>query len=287
MDTCPNRSRRGFLRTTLAGMTLANGCSTSPQHPETGALFSRPIEGYTEESFAYEQQARTVFRSSVAGPPVLLMHELPGLTTETVQFADWLGAQGFHVVMPLLFGYALQDATIGTLATPLLCIRREFNCLRSGTASPITEWLRALCRHIHEQHDGPGIGVIGMCFTGGFVLSLMADESVIAPVSAQPALPFFSAAGIDADPAVLRRAAARAQRAPLLALRFSEDRVCRRERFAAIEHAFCSTEPCARFRPEVIPGKGHSTLTFDYQKALERGRDPRQRVLEHLKAQLA
>src|SRR5690349_8683030 len=106
MDIFPNCSRRKFLRTSLAGLTLANGCSTSPQHPEIGAPFSRPIEGYAEESFTYEQQARTVFRSSVAGPPVLLMHELPGLTTETVQFADWLGTRGFHVVMPLLFGHA-------------------------------------------------------------------------------------------------------------------------------------------------------------------------------------
>lgn len=29
-----------------------------------------------------------------------------------------------------------------------------------------------------------------MCLTGGFVLSMMADESVLAPVASQPSLPF-------------------------------------------------------------------------------------------------
>ena len=34
-----------------------------------------------------------------------------------------------------------------------------------------------------------------MCFTGGFALAMMVDDSVVAPVVAQPSVPFPSAGG--------------------------------------------------------------------------------------------
>ena len=46
------------------------------------------------------------------------------------------------------------------------CIAREFSVLARNESSPITEWLRALCRHAHEECGGPGVGAIGMCLTG-------------------------------------------------------------------------------------------------------------------------
>lgn len=280
-------TRRRFLCTSLAGSAMFAGCSMLPARELANGALLVSIDGYTQEPFAHDREVRPVYWSAKTGHPVVLMHEIAGLTQETVEFANWLGEHGCRVVMPLLFGAPLQNSHLWMVTAPLLCMRAEFNCLRSGTASPITEWIRALCRRVHAQHGGPGVGLIGMCLTGGFVLSLMADESVIAPVTAQPALPFLNRAGLDADEKTLRRAAARADRAPLLGLRFAEDRVCRDERFAAIEHAFCSSGPCARFKTEVVPGPGHATLTFDYQKALDRGRDPRQRVLKHLRSQFA
>ena len=33
-------------------------------------------------------------------------------------------------------------------------------------------------------------GVVGMCFTGGFALGMMVDDTVLAPVLSQPSLPF-------------------------------------------------------------------------------------------------
>lgn len=113
--------------------------------------------------------------------------------------------------------------------TSIVCMRKGFNCLRTGKASPIAEWLRALCRYIHNECGGPGLSVIGMCFTGGFVLTLMADSSVIAPVAAQPALPFLHPAALDIDAETLAKAAARPEHAPLLGVRFAEDALCREE----------------------------------------------------------
>jgi dienelactone hydrolase len=58
--------------------------------------------------------------------------------------------------------------------------------LGHGRTSPVTVWLRALARHEHERCGGPGVGVVGMCLTGGFALAMMVDDTVVAPVLSQP-----------------------------------------------------------------------------------------------------
>src|SRR5437660_4426982 len=37
-------------------------------------------------------------------PPVLLLHEMPGLSPDTLQFADCIAQHGYTVYVPLLFG---------------------------------------------------------------------------------------------------------------------------------------------------------------------------------------
>ena len=51
-------------------------------------------------------------------------------------------------------------------------------------------WLRALAAAEHERCGGPGVGAIGMCFTGGFALAMAVDDRMVAPVLSQPSLPF-------------------------------------------------------------------------------------------------
>lgn len=241
------------------------------------------IPGFEETVFEAQGVSRPVFRRG-QGPGVVLLHELPGFTEETREFADWLAGQGFHVVVPLLFGRALQSVARGLAVAPLLCVRREFALFTAGKASPITGWLRGLCRRVHEDCGGSGVGLIGMCLTGGFVLSTMIDPSVAAPVAAQPSLPLFHSSGVDADEDTLRRAAARADRAPLLALRFEDDWRVPAARFELLMDAFCAGQDgCARFSQVVVPGKGHATLTFDYAAAKARGVDTRLVVRDHLR----
>ncbi len=62
--------------------------------------------------------------------------------------------------------------------------------LALGRTSPIIGWLRALARDEHRRCGGPGVGAVGMCFTGGFALGMMVDDVVVAPVLSQPSLPF-------------------------------------------------------------------------------------------------
>ena len=54
---------------------------------------------------------------------------------------------------------------------------------------PVARYLRALARDLNERTPGKGVGVIGMCFTGGFALAAAVDDSVLAPVMSQPSVP--------------------------------------------------------------------------------------------------
>ncbi|HVW65782.1 MAG TPA: dienelactone hydrolase family protein [Nitrosospira sp.] len=244
------------------------------------------IRNFREEIFSADGRSLTLFRKGT-GPAVILLHELPGLTAETVEFAELIVEGGFHVAMPLLFGTPLQNPLVGLLKSPVVCIRREFNNLMAGRSSPITASLRALCRELHGEQGGPGVGAIGMCYTGGFVFAMMVEPSLVAPVTAQPSLPLFQPAALDVEPEKLTVASHRDDAVSLLGLRFEDDARCPAARFESLQAAL-GAEPGSvqRFRPVIIPGKGHSTLTFDYRAALDRGIDTRNLVLQHLRTRL-
>ena len=70
------------------------------------------------------------------------------------------------------------------------CVSAEFRAFGAGKSSPVAVWLRALAALAHRECGGLGVGALGMCFTGGFALAMMVDDSVAAPVLAQPSLPF-------------------------------------------------------------------------------------------------
>ncbi|MEO8991667.1 MAG: hypothetical protein ABI284_04215, partial [Nitrosospira sp.] len=176
----------------------------------------------------------------------------------------------------------------GLLKSPFVCIRKEFNNLSAGKSSPITMVLRALCRKIHSERGGPGVGAVGMCYTGGFIFAMMVEAALLAPVAAQPSLPFFQSGALDVEPEKLAITSNRADTMSLLGLRFEDDFRCPAARFEQLEASLRSPAGSTRqrFHSVVVPGKGHSTLTFDYQKALNRDVDTRERVIDHLRTQL-
>jgi dienelactone hydrolase len=99
----------------------------------------------------------------------------------------------------------------------------------------VTVWLRSLARFAHEECGGPGVGAIGMCFTGNFALTMMLEPAMLAPVLSQPSLPLDDPAGIEIAPDELAAVRRRLERDDLtvMAYRFKGDRFCRAERFAA------------------------------------------------------
>jgi dienelactone hydrolase len=122
-----------------------------------------------------------------------------------------------------------------------LCVSSEFRAFATGADRPIAHYLRAVAADLAARTPGPGVGVIGMCFTGGFALAAAADDSVLASVMSQPAVPFPLGRARQNDPGLsepeLRVVADRAGRADLavMGLRFSEDPACRKGRFDGLK----------------------------------------------------
>jgi len=121
-----------------------------------------------------------------SGPGVVVIHEIPGITADVVGFAEDVVAAGFTVVMPHLFGTPGADANPRSMGSALrqVCVSSEFTKLATGVTAPIATWLRSLARELHSELGGPGVGALGMCFTGGFALAMMVDDAVAAPVVA-------------------------------------------------------------------------------------------------------
>jgi dienelactone hydrolase len=253
---------------------------------------------YTEETFTHEGKTRRVFRRG-DGPAVLVIAEMPGITPKVVEFADRVVDVGCTAVLPHLFGEPGADvsAVSGVVTFGWGCVSREFVILATGRTSPITGWLRALGRHEHERCGGPGIGAVGMCFTGGFALALAVDDIMLAPVLSQPSLPFpvaksrkrdlgISAADLSA---VKERAADGLE---VLGLRFTGDIACPSERFARLREelgeAFVGVEiDSSPGNPHGIRKRAHSVLTEDLVD--EPGHPTREgldRVLELLRSRL-
>lgn len=190
------------------------------------------------------------------GPPILIWQELPGIIPETLTLVDKMVAEGFTIYMPHLFG-PLGKFRIGSNMARLLCIRREFHMFAARKSSPITNWMRALCRDVQSRHDGVQVGTLGMCLTGGFALTLMADDSVIGGVAAQPSLPLFKQSALHmSDSEIADARDAMDHKGPALAMRYSGDPLCKASKLEAIKAAFGDGVVT-----HTIAGKGHATLT--------------------------
>lgn len=199
------------------------------------------LDGWSRGSFAAAGVEHPVLQRG-EGPGVVLIPEVPGATPEVLGLADHLVASGFTVVVPSPFGEPGRPGTtgyaLGTVAR--LCVSREFRAFATDARRPFTDWLRALAADVAARTPGPGVGVVGMCFTGGFALAAAVEGSVLAAVMSQPGVPFpVSRArrvngGLPAEE--LEAVGRRADRGEVCAigLRFSEDRVVPRERFATI-----------------------------------------------------
>jgi dienelactone hydrolase len=196
-----------------------------------------PLCDYAVSDFTSAPWTRPVFRRG-EGPAVIVIHEIPGLHPLVVDFADRLVAAGMTVFMPSLFGTPGRPLSKGyaltTIAT-VICIRREFAIWNGGRTSPFVDWLRALARHAHAECGGPGVGAVGMCFTGGFALAMATDPAVVAPVLSQPSLPLrkSQAGEIDVSAADVACVRSRFEREDLtvLGLRYKSDKLVPDARF--------------------------------------------------------
>ena len=225
-----------------------------------------PIEAYEKSTFSAELASGATITHDVyergEGPPIVLIQELPGIGVETLRLADKLIDSGLSVVMPHLFGPIGRIAMGGNLLR-VFCMRREFSVFASKRTSPVVEWLRALCSAVRQDRAVRGVGVIGQCLTGNFAISLMADDSVLAGVSAQPAMPFHKPSALhmsDADVEEIR--AALSEKGPMYAYRCESDKLSPAVKHQAIDVAF--NDDAERIRLRSLSCDGHSVFTLDY-----------------------
>lgn len=235
-----------------------------------------------------------------SGPGVVLIPEVPGLTPEVLGLAEHLVDSGFTVAVPSPFGTPQKPATMGyTLrVVSRLCVSAEFRAFATNAHRPITDFLRAVAADLAGRTPGRGVGVIGMCFTGGFALAAAIDESVLASVMSQPAVPFPLGAARSADPGLsqdeLHRVVERTRTDGLcvMGLRFSEDASVPAARFADLKKRLGDAFDVIQIDSSAGNAGGfskgaHSVLTGEVRTdpANEAFR-ARARVVEFLQAQL-
>lgn len=215
----------------------------------TGTAPRSTLDGWVRSPFEARGIRHDCYEKGT-GPGVVLIPELPGITPEVLGLAEHLVEEGFTVVVPSPFGTPGKESSPGyTLrSVARICVSSEFRAFALDTRRPLTAFLRAVAADLASRTPGRGVGVIGMCFTGGFALAAAVEESVLASVVSQPAAPFPLGAARRADPGfseaemdvLVERAAQPASPDGsgagfcALGLRFSEDGNSPRPRFDTI-----------------------------------------------------
>jgi dienelactone hydrolase len=234
------------------------------------------LEGFEPSPFTSSTgRTHLVYRSG-AGPAVIVIHEIPGITPLVAAFARKIVARGMTAVVPDLFGTPGRPVTIPYVLSSFAraCVSKEFTLLALNKTSPIVDYLRELAVHEREVYGGPGVGAVGMCLTGGFALAMSVEPAVLAPVMSQPSLPLpINAAhrhglGLsDADYDVVRERVNGGL--CVMGLRFSGDSKSPRDRFVRLREElgenFVGVEIDASIdNPWGYKKGAHSVLTEDY-----------------------
>jgi dienelactone hydrolase len=246
-----------------------------------------PLDDFDQRDITLLDRTKRVHVAGT-GPAVIVIAEMPGISPHVARFARWVRDAGFTVYMPSLFGTdGATPSMLGLYGTLIrACISAEFKAFQANASSPVTQWLRALAAQAHGESGGPGVGAIGMCFTGNFALSMMLEKSVLAPVLSQPSLPLNKPGGMHIAPYELAAVKARmeAEDLTVLAYRFEGDSFCKAERFAAYKDALGD-----RFDGRVLPDSAanpasgmknpHSVVTHHL---IDRAGEPTAEARDHI-----
>jgi dienelactone hydrolase len=235
------------------------------------------LEGFEKRTFTHEGKTRDVYWKG-SGPAVIVISEMPGITPDVATFANRVVDIGCTAVLPHLFGTPGKSMTPPYVLQSIApaCVSKEFSAFALNRTSPVTVWLRALAADAHKECGGPGVGVVGMCFTGGFALAMMVDDVVLAPVLSQPSLPLPVSKSRKSDIGIsdedLARVKERCETEDIcvLGLRFTNDRAVPAERFERLKQElgdkFIAVElDSSPGNPYGHPRSAHSVLTLHLQ----------------------
>ncbi|HWU70859.1 MAG TPA: dienelactone hydrolase family protein, partial [Pseudoxanthomonas sp.] len=107
-------------------------------HPPSGnamntadsPLRDDPLADFHARPYTFEGVTKRVHVSG-AGPAVVVMAEMPGISPHVARFARWVRNAGFTVYMPSLFGTdgAFPEAETGLAIMRRACVSAEFRAL--------------------------------------------------------------------------------------------------------------------------------------------------------------
>jgi dienelactone hydrolase len=260
-----NISRRTLMLS--AGGAIFSGLTAKPQDNLT-PLYCSASDATIScfQPFDFKDSKGRTHRVFAAGegPPVVVLHELPGLTPPDILLGKMLINKGYTALVPLLFGYPGDDRFAHNLFQ--VCGKDQFDCSASGSSPRALEWIHEFCTSVHDiWKEGAGVGVVGMCLTGEFPLALLRIDSVKGAVLCQPTNPFnvltlvHLGKGTKIGLSNCDLELARKSKIPILGIRYTGDAFCPAARFDTLGRMF----PGQFFRMD-LPGHHHSSLGKDF-----------------------
>ena len=226
------------------------------------------IESYQKEVFSYEMRnghtaTHDIYSLGEGDKVLILIQELPGIGQETLSLADRFVERGYRVILPHLFGPLGKVATGGNFVK-VLCMRKEFRVFAKNESSPVVDYLSGLCSFMKQKYNVPGVAVIGMCLTGNFAISLMANQDVLAGYASQPSLGIFSQKSIHMSGPEIELIKKNIDIVgPMHCGSFEGDKLCSPKKIKLLADTFNRDEK-ERIIFHTLPGKGHSVLTLDF-----------------------
>lgn len=243
------------------------------------------ITDYQKETCSFPMRnghtaTHDVYTRGKGSKVLILIQELPGIGQETLALADRFVANEYTVVLPHLFGPLGKTSLIGNTVR-VFCMRRAFRLFARTESSPIVDFLSGLCSAMKERYRVKGVAVIGMCLTGNFAISLMANEDVLASFASQPAMPILQQSALHMSQDTIRTAKHRLDRVgPMHCGRFRKDPLCTSAKFHALDQMF-NRDGRERIVFHELPGRGHSILTLDF---VDKEGHPTQKALAEVMA---
>lgn len=226
------------------------------------------IKDYKKEKFSHKLKNNKVATHDVysigeGSKVVVIIQELPGIGQETLALADRFVGRGYRVVLPHLFGPIGKTATASNFLR-VVCMRREFKIFSKNMTSPIVDFLSKLCTSLKTKHQVKGVAVIGMCLTGNFAISLMANSDVLAGFASQPSLPIFRQNSLHMSPEEMRKVKHNLDTVGAMHCgHFEKDRLCTKKKMNMLDENF-NYDDKQRIIFHELPGKGHAILTMDF-----------------------
>lgn len=205
-----------------------------------------------------------VYTIGDGGKIVVIIQELPGIGQETLSLADKFVHQGYTVVLPHLFGPIGRTTVLGNIIQ-VLCMRREFSLFAKNESSPVVDFLSQLCSSLKAKYKVKGVAVIGMCLTGNFAISLMANEDVLAGFASQPSMPLFYQKSMHMSPDDIKYIKKNIDNVgPMHCGRFELDSLCTHSKMEVMDETFNQDDKKRIIFHELL-GNGHAILTLDFR----------------------